>query len=221
MTRDVADPDSRAGVRYVDPELIRYVDRVHVPHDAALASAYQAPERQGLPAIQVSASEGKLLGVLLRVAGARKVVEVGTLAGYSALHMARMLPSDARLWTIENEPAHAEIAREEIRKAALDERVEVLEGDAGEVLGGLASEAPFDAVFLDADKSRYPEYGAWAAEHVRRGGLLLADNAYYFGKLLADDAGAAAMRRFHEEAAERFETVCVPTPDGLLVGIKR
>ena len=79
----------------------------------------------------------------------------------------------------------------------------------------------FDAVFLDADKERYPEYGAWAAEQVRPGGLLLADNAYFFGRLLEDTPAATAMRRFHERAGDHFDSVCLPTPDGLLVGVRR
>ena len=95
-------------------------------------------------------------------------------------------------------------------------------GPALEILPSLGPDAPFDAVFIDADKGNYDGYGRWAARHLRRGGLLLGDNAFYFGKLLdRGDPAAAAMRRFHEEAKDAFDTVCVPTPDGLLLGIRR
>lgn len=217
----MADPTSRSGARYADQAILAYVERAHVPHDAALAQAFAAPAAHGMPEIQVSPSEGKLLGLLVRIAGARKVVEVGTLAGYSAIHIARALPDGGKLVTIEIEPRNAEIARANIAAAALENRVEVRVGAATDVLQTLAPEAPFDAVFLDADKEGYPGYAAWAARHLREGGLLIADNSYFFGQLLADDAGARAMRRFHEQLAADFDSVCAPTPDGLVVAVKR
>jgi caffeoyl-CoA O-methyltransferase len=113
------------------------------------------------------------------------------------------------------------VARRSLADAGLGDRVEVLEGAALEVLERLAPQGPFDAVFIDADKGNYDRYGRWARHHLRPGGLLLGDNAYFFGRLLEDSAEAAAMRRFHEEAAQAFDTVCMPTPDGLLLGIKR
>lgn len=114
------------------------------------------------------------------------------------------------------------MAEDVFRQAGLDDRVTCLEGDALSVLDELARDhAPFDAVFIDADKGNYDRYGRWAATHLRRGGLLLADNAYLFGRLLEDSAEAAAMRRFHEEATRAFDSVCIPTPDGLVLGVKR
>jgi caffeoyl-CoA O-methyltransferase len=217
----MADPTSRTGTRYVDPELLAFVERVHVPHDPALQRAFDAPAAQGMPQIQVAPSEGKLLGLLLRLIGARKVVELGTLAGYSAIHIARALPPDGKLYTIEIDPRHAEIARANIAAAGLAERVEVRLGAGLEVLAQLDALAPFDAVFLDADKEGYPDYAAWAAKKLRSGGLLLADNSYFFGQLLADTPAARAMRRFHESLAPDFDSVCIPTPDGLVLARKR
>jgi caffeoyl-CoA O-methyltransferase len=217
----MADILSRAGERYADAPILAYLDRLHAPHDGALERAFLAPEREGLPAIQLGASEGKLLGLLIALAGARRVVEVGTLAGYSALRIARGLPEGGRLWSIEYEPKHVRVARESIAAAGLSERVEILEGKALDVLERLVAHGPFDAVFIDADKGHYDHYGRWAQKHLRPGGLLLGDNAYFFGRLLDDNLEAAAMRRFHEEAAKAFDTVCIPTPDGLLLGIKR
>ena len=172
-----------------------------------------------MPAIQVGPDEGKTLMLLLQLAGARRVVEIGTLAAYSTLWMARALPEDGKLWTFEKEPKHAEVARANLEAAGLADRVEVRVGDAIQGLASIEAEGPFDAVFVDADKGRYDRYGAWAAAHLRPGGLLLGDNAYFFGRLAdEDDEAAAAMRRFHQQAARDFETVCLPTPDGLLLG---
>ena len=217
----MADVHSRAGERYADAALRAYVDQLHAPHDQALSLAFQAPEREKMPAIQVAPSEGKLLGMLIALAGARRVVEVGTLAGYSALRIAHALPRGGKLWSIEYDPHHAQVARASIAAAGYSDRVEVLEGPGVDVLESLTSEGPFDAVFIDADKGNYDRYGRWAQKHLRLGGLLLGDNAYFFGRLLEESPEAQAMRRFHEEAATHFDTVCIPTPDGLLLGIKR
>jgi len=94
-------------------------------------------------------------------------------------------------------------------------------GRGVDVLPTLESQGPFDAVFIDADKESYDQYGRWAANNLRRGGLLLGDNAFFFGRLLEDSPGANAMRRFHEEARAHFDTVNIPTPDGLLLGVRR
>jgi caffeoyl-CoA O-methyltransferase len=215
----MADTDSREGARYSTPQLLQWLQAVHTPHDAELTRAFDAPAREGMPAIQVAPSEGKMLELLMRMCGAKKVVEVGTLAGFSALRLARGLSAGGKLWTIESEARHAEVARKNL--ASLGERVEVCVGPALEVLPTLEEHGPFDAVFIDADKERYDEYGRWAARHLRPGGLLLGDNAYYFGRLMEDSKAAAAMRRFHEEATKAFDTVCLPTPDGMLLGVKR
>jgi caffeoyl-CoA O-methyltransferase len=217
----VADKDSRKGTVYHDPGILEYVQKIHAAHDCALEKAFGAPSERGLPAIQVGPSEGRLLQVLLLLVHAVKVVEIGTLAGYSAIWIARSLPDGGHLWSIEVEPNHAAIARENLAQAGLLEKVTVVEGEALEVLPSLDTFGPFDAVFIDADKGNYDRYGAWAGEHVRHGGLLMADNAFYFGELLNNSPEALAVRRFHEEARKNFETVCVPTPDGLLVGFKK
>jgi len=215
----MADKDSRAGARYTTPEILDFVNRTHAPHDAALARAFAVPE--GVPAIQVGPSEGQLLYLLMRLVNATKVVEVGTLVGYSAIHMARGLAAGGRLWTIEYDPKHAELAHANLAAAGLAERVTVAVGAGRDILPTLASEAPFDAVFIDADKINYDHYGRWAIQHLRPGGLVIGDNAYLFGELLEDSDRGRAMRTFHELVAQACDSVCVPTPDGLVVGIKR
>src|SRR5690349_21423176 len=215
----MADSDSRAGARYVTPEILAFVQRVHVPHDAGLARAFAVPD--GVPAIQVGPSEGKLLELLCRLAGVRRAVEVGTLVGYSAIHIARALPRDGHLWSVEYEPRHAEIARDNLAAAGVSDRVTVVVGAGVEVLPTLEPHAPFDAVFIDADKISYPQYGAWATRNLRRGGLILGDNAFLFGELMDDSDRGSAMREFHEQVARDFDSVCIPTGDGLVLGIRK
>jgi caffeoyl-CoA O-methyltransferase len=204
---------------YATPSVLEYLNRVHTPHDAGLARAFEIPE--GVPRIQLSPSDGRLVHLLLRMIGARKVVEVGTLIGYSAIHMARALGPGGKLWTIEFEPRHAEIARANVAAAGLADRVTVLLGAARDVLPTLEADAPFDAVFIDADKEGYDFYGQWAIAHLRPGGLVLGDNAYLFGELLEDTDRGRAMRRFHELVAAHCDSVCASVPEGLVIGIKR
>jgi caffeoyl-CoA O-methyltransferase len=203
----------------VHERLARYVTDLFAPEDAALAAVRRRHAQAGLPDILISADEGKLLHVLLRAVGAVRVLEVGTLGGYSGVWLARALPPHGRLTTIERDPRHAAVAREAFALAGVADRVALIEGTALDLLPSLAP--GFDAVFLDADKEGYPEYARWAAQNLRPGGILLGDNAYYFGDLLKDTAGGRAMRRFHEELPAGFDSVCIPTPDGLVLAIKR
>ena len=219
----MADTDSRAGSQiYFTPEILEWAGKTHVPHDEALQRAFDAPAKNGMPAIQLAPSEAKLTEMLLRLAGAKKVVELGTLAGYSALRLARALPPDGHVWSIEFDARHAEVARKVIAEAGETGRITVVVGAGLDVLPTLEKHGPFCGVFIDADKVNYDGYGRWAAKHVRSGGLLIGDNVFLFNRLLnPDSAESAAMRRFHEEARAQFDTVCVPTPDGMLLGIKR
>jgi len=218
----MADKDSRAGARYATAELLDYLNQLHAPHDDALQRAFDAPDAEQMPAIQLGISEAKLVQLLLRLAGARRAVEVGTLAGYSAIRIARGLADGGKLWTIEFDEHHAEVARANIEAAGLADRVEVRVGAGVDVLPTLEQHGPFDAVFIDADKGNYDKYGAWAAANTRPGGLLIGDNAHFFGKLLdLKDEAAAAMRRLHEDARDAYDSVCIPTGDGMLLGIRR
>lgn len=215
----MADLDSRAGTRYSTPEILDFVHQVHGGHDSALAQAFAVPD--GIPAHQLSPSEGRLVYVLLRLAKARKAIEIGTLVGYSAIHMARGLVPGGHLWTIESERRHADIARANVAAAGLAHAVTVIVGPALETLPRLVDEGPFDAVFIDADKVNYDRYGRWALENLRPGGLVIGDNAYLFGELMDDKPEARAMRAFHELVARTCDSVCASTPDGLVIGIKR
>jgi caffeoyl-CoA O-methyltransferase len=213
----MADSTSRDGARYVSPEITDYVHRVHAAHDAGLARAFATPS--DMPAIQLGQSEGRLLNLLVKLVGAKKLVEVGTLAGYSAIQLASALPAGGHLWTIEFEPKHAAVATANLAAAGLADRVSVEIGAGVDVLPRLEAHGPFDLMFIDADKQSYDRYGKWGLAHVRKGGLIIGDNAYFFGRLLEDSDGARAMRGFHELIAKACDSVCVPTPDGLVLGI--
>ncbi|MED6309483.1 MAG: O-methyltransferase [Pseudomonadota bacterium] len=217
----MADSDSRAGIRYASPAMIDWVNGTHARFDDVLETAFSSPDREAMPAIMVGASEAKFLQLLVSMVAAKKVVEVGTLAGFSAICMARGLPPDGHLWTIENEAHHVDVARRNIGCAGLEKVVTVIHDDAVSALEALSADGPFDCLFIDADKERYDHYGRWAAKSLRPGGLLIADNAYFFGNLLDDRPDAEAVRTFHREAALEFESVCLPTPDGMVLGIKK
>lgn len=182
---------------------------------------------RGLPEIQVSPMEGRLLGLLARISDATRVLEIGTLGGYSALWILHALPEEADLVTLEKEEAHAELAREAFRRAGVAERAQVRVGDATELLeemalAGRRAESSFDMAFVDADKENYPVYLDRLRSLLRPGALVTADNVYWEGKVVdesADDAATRGMRAFNRTLAEdeAFEAAVVPIRDGLAV----
>jgi predicted O-methyltransferase YrrM len=202
-----------------------------VPHDEALDAALAAAEAAGLPSIQVSPPQGKLLQLLARLQGARKVLEFGTLGGYSTILLARALPSDGRLISLEANPDYAEVALRNVAAAGLDGVVEIRVGPALESLPGLEDDGagPFDLVFIDADKVNTPNYFAWALDHTWPGGLIIADNVVRDGSLGdVDDPDAAtqAQRQLHEMLADEprvsattIQTVGVKGYDGLTIAL--
>lgn len=217
--RGMADNDSRAGLRYSTPAILDWVAQVHTPQDQALTRAFATPDH--VPAIMVGPAEGKLIALLCRLGNVARAVEVGTLVGYSAIHIARALPAGGHLWTIEYEAEHAALAEGNLAAAGVADRVTVLRGAGVDVLPTLVEHGPFDAVFLDADKVSYGHYARWALANLRPGGLILGDNAYLFGELMDDSPRGRGMREFHELVAAACDSVCIPTPDGLVLAIKR
>jgi predicted O-methyltransferase YrrM len=180
----------------------RYLTGLYAPDDPVLDATLRASSEAGLPAIQVSPPQGKLLQLLAQIRGTRRILEIGTLGGYSTIWLARALPSDGRLVTLEANPRHAEVARANLARAGLSDRVEVREGPALASLPRLAEDGsgPFDLIFIDADKPAYPEYLGWALKLSRRGSVIVADNVVRQG-LVADptstDPNVVGMRRFH------------------------
>ncbi len=178
-----------------------YLAGLLVPEDAALQAAVAASTAAGLPEIQVSVCQGKLLHLLARSHAARNILEVGTLGGYSSIWLARALPAGGRLVTLEVSPHHAEVARANIARANLAGAVELRVGPAIETLPKLAAEGkgPFDLVFIDADKPTTPEYFQWALKLSRPGTVIIVDNVVRKGALVESDSTDPAvqgMRRF-------------------------
>jgi predicted O-methyltransferase YrrM len=181
-----------------------YIEGLFVPPDPALEAALRRSRRAGLPEIHVSPNEGRLLRFLAETAGARRILEVGTLGGYSTIHLARALPEGGLLISLELHERYAEVARENIAEAGLGGRVEVLVGDARKLLADMAEDGwgPFDLTFIDADKVSYPEYLEWALQLSRPGSLILADNVIRGGSVLdPEDESARAIRKFNESLA--------------------
>ena len=195
-----------------------------IPEDALLTELRVAAKAAGLPEIHIAPEQAAFLQILLRIAKARDVVEVGTLGGYSAIAMARGLPESGKIVTLELDETHAQFAREWIGKSDVADKIEVRVGDARSTMTELPATS-CDAVFLDADKDGYVTYLEQAARILRTGGVLLADNVFAGGAVI-DSAStsptAIAIRAFHEAVAARrdFTPVIVPLGDGCLMAIK-
>ncbi|HUJ29356.1 MAG TPA: O-methyltransferase [Myxococcales bacterium] len=207
-----------------DPALAAYCEGIYQPEDGVLREIRQRSVREGLPAIAVGKFDGLHLEVLARAAGALKAVEIGTLGGYSGVCLLRGMGPHGVLHTFEFQERHAKVASESFHKAGVAARAHIHVGPALARLAEIEAEAPFDLVFIDADKVSYPAYLAWAAEHLREGGMLLADNAFAFGELHVPggDEGREALRRFSRELAQggRFRATMIPTAEGLAMGVK-
>jgi len=217
------------GEDYRTEKVEKYVEELFAPEDAVFKRIRERTVELGIPQINVGPTEGKILYTLLRAIGAKRVVEVGTLAGYSAVWMARALPPDGKLYTCEYEPKHADAAREAFRDARLDEKIQVLVGDATDTLRSLEDKGPFDAVFIDADKNNYGKYADWAERNLRKGGLIIGDNSYIWGLITCTEkpegnegAQWMGMRRFNEKLADssKYAGIILPTKEGLTVAVK-
>jgi caffeoyl-CoA O-methyltransferase len=206
-----------------DIALGRWAEQVYQPEDAVLREIRERSIREGLPAIAVGKFDGLHLEVLARAAGAQKAVEIGTLGGYSGVCLLRGMAPHGVLHTFEYSEHHARVAGESFHKAGVAARAHLHVGAALDKLPEIEAEAPFDLVFIDADKAGYPAYLSWAAAHLREGGLLLADNAFGFGEIhTSQEEGIVALRKFNEELARggRFRATMLPTAEGLAMGVK-
>ncbi|APU43303.1 O-methyltransferase [Streptomyces sp. TN58] len=206
-----------------------YFDGLLVDEDEALAAAAAASEAAGLPAHQVAPNQGKLLHLLARIRGARTILEIGTLGGYSTIWLARALPEDGRLVTLEADDRCADTAASNIARAGLEDRVEIRRGRALDLLPGLTGTGPFDLVFIDADKPSNPTYLEWALRLTRPGSVIIGDNVVRDGAVV-DPAGTdprvAGVRRFTELiaghprlTATALQTVGVKGYDGFVLAL--
>lgn len=209
----------------------RYFAGLLVPPDPALDEALQASSRAGLPTINVSPSQGKFLHLLVKLQGARKVLEIGTLGGYSTIWLARAVGAGGRVITLEVEARHAEVARSNFARAGVQDRIELRLGPALETLPQLAAQGagPFDFIFIDADKPAIPDYFTWALKLARRGSLIVVDNVVRKGAVVdasSSDPDVQGVRRFlNMLAAEKcvdataLQTVGSKGYDGLALAL--
>jgi predicted O-methyltransferase YrrM len=196
------------------------IDRL-LPPDPVLDAVMSANAAAGLPAIDVSPAQGKLLYLLARMSGARRILEIGTLGGYSTIWLARAVPPGGQVVTLEAMPNHAEVARANFARAGLADRIDLRLGNALDSLPVIAAEAagPFDLVFLDADKQNNPHYLAWALKLARPGTVIIADNVVREGEVLdaaSADGSIKGVRRFFDMLAEepRLTATAIQTVGG-------
>jgi predicted O-methyltransferase YrrM len=214
----------------VNEQLLRqideYIEHLFVPPDAALERNLQDARAAGLPPIHISPNQGKLLYLLAKMSRARRVLEIGTLGGYSTTWLARALPSGGQLVALELNPANAAVARKNLDRAGVGKLVEIRVGRAGESLARMiaAREAPFDLVFIDADKPGYVGYLDQALQLAHSGTVILADNLIRNGDVLRDvapDDSAAALKAYNEQIAShpRLESIVLPILRGHVDGL--
>jgi predicted O-methyltransferase YrrM len=179
----------------------KYIGEICLSPDPALDAALGNSAASGLPGINVSPAQGKLLHLLARIAGAKKILEIGTLGGYSTIWLARALPADGKLITLEYEPKHAAVAKTNIANAGLSGLVDIRVGAAIDTLPKLTSQAPFDFIFIDADKQSTADYFTWALRLSRPGTVIIVDNVIRDGKIIdaaSTDSGVIGIRRFND-----------------------
>lgn len=206
-----------------------YIAELFLPEDEVLRSTLESARAEGLPAIQVPAALGKLLSIFVRATDARKVLEIGTLGGYSGTWLARALPAGGRLISLEVNGHHADVARRSLERAGVADRVAVVVGPALETLPTLQGEAPFDLIYIDADKDNYPAYLDWAIRLSRPGTLIVGDNVLRGGAIIAPaagDVGGQGIHEFNRRAAQhpRLDAIILPNRngrDGILVATVR
>ncbi|HHT5686466.1 TPA: O-methyltransferase [Raoultella ornithinolytica] len=175
-----------------------------IPQDPLLSQVLANNQRAGLPAFDVAANQGQFLALLVRMVRAQRVLEIGTLGGYSTIWMARELPEDGELLTLEADPRHAAVARENLRLAGVDKQVTLREGPALQTLESLGDRPPFDLIFIDADKPSNPDYLRWALRYSRPGTLIIGDNVVRDGEVVnprSEDDRVQGVRRFIEMMA--------------------
>ena len=209
----------------------QYIEKLlQVDSAPNLQHALHIAKKRGTPPLQVVPTDGRNLEVLARSVQAKKIVEIGTLCGYSAVFLANALPEKGMLYTCEQSSHHISVAKEVFQDLGLTEKIKIISGKALDTLPSLTKEGPFDLIFIDADKGNYPNYFDWAIENLRTGGLLIADNVFVFGHI-GDDLLphgelanlVMAMREFNQKCVddERLVTTFLPTGEGMMVAVKK
>lgn len=212
-----------------DSEVLRYIDSVFVDHTASQEGIFDRLTDQQ-KVMQLSAVEAKILQVIVALVGAKNIVEIGVLAGYSAIYMANALPKGGMVHAIERDPECVRLAKQHAKEAGVEDRIRFYEGNALDQLKIIEQEGPFDLVFIDADKANYVRYLDWAEQHVRVGGAIVGDNTLLFGHVYKVPCpeevsldGYEAMRLFNERLADssKYTSILIPTIEGMTVGVKK
>lgn len=199
-------------------------------HDQELNTVLEIAQKSGTPPLHVTPLDGRHLELLARTLQPQKILEIGTLCGYSTLCLARALKEGGKVYTCERSAHHAQVAQKIFQHLGLEHKIEVVFGDALENLPRVQPHGPFDLIFLDADKQNYTNYYEWAVTNLRPGGLLVADNVFVFDHITKEHAENStlqkivlAMREFNEKCAndERLFCSILPTGEGLLVALKK
>jgi predicted O-methyltransferase YrrM len=206
-------------------EISQYISSIFAVEDEPLRKVREDSLKRGLPGISIRPEEGRFLQFLVRTCGAAKAVEIGTLGGYSGTWIARGLIPGGKLYTLDKESKHAEVAREHFAVAGVADRIEILIGDAHQSLSEIKKLGPFDFVFIDADKPGNPAYFDWAIENVRLGGIIATHNAFRKGTVVGigeDDDYSELTRQFNLQVAdeERLISTIYPAGDGTLISVK-
>ena len=212
-----------------DDNISAYVADTFKPEDKILKEVRERSAHSNIPLIQVNDMDGLHIELLIRMSNSKKVVEIGTLAGYSGICIARGIQKDGILHTIEIDQKHADVASESFKKADVSHIVKQHVGSALQILKTLESEGPFDAIFIDADKISYPQYLTWAEQNLKVGGIIIGDNTFAWGHIynnnVKDEALAKsvkALREFNSRVASnpKFRATIFPTGEGLTVAVK-
>lgn len=205
-------------------KLNAYITDLFAQEDDVLKWIQSETTRLDIPQMSIRPFEGRLLQLLIYLSGAKKVIEIGSLAGYSGVWLARALPVDGHLYTIEKNPKHADATRASFEKAGLSDRTTVYQGDALDMLDKLIPEGPFGLIFLDAMKVDNPKYLTWAVEHLSIGGVIAAHNSFRQGRIIAPETiHDHGMIEFHQMLIDepRVEATIIGMGDGITVGVKR
>lgn len=222
-------PTQKSFAASVDEHLWHYLEDTFAPEDEMLRAIRTSASQHGLPPIHVGPFDGRHLEVLARAIAPKRVVEIGTLAGYSAICLGKGLAPGGRLWTLELSQVNADLARTHIDRAGLSDAIEVLVGPAMGTLDKLAAMGPFDLVFIDADKENYPNYVIWAEKNLRPGGLLLADNTLAWNHIhqkdipdpvLAKQVEALQLCNSMVARSNKWRATMLPTGEGLTMAVK-
>lgn len=205
--------------------LSQYIIETFISGRHALQETLQNSQVENLPSIHIKPEEGQFLKFLVRACNAVKAIEIGTLGGYSAQWIIQGLSDQGKLITLEKDPHHAAVARQNFDKAGIGERVEIRIGNAHDLLEKLSSEGPFDFVMIDAEKTGYPKYLDWALRNIRLGGIIVAHNAFRHGKVLdkqSEEAETRAIQEYNRRVANdpRLISTIFPAGDGMVISLK-